>query len=365
MQREDLSGLALARMFFDEAVAPIVARVAPALRYTAGRIGDRSDAFGFDDAISRDHGWGPGCTLLIDPAAYEDIVPRLDAALRAELPVQFRGYPTSYAGMHLAAVAAPPIEHGVELSSPDRFLRRYLGAAPVHAIDWLAANEQKLLEVTSGELFRDDLGFAATRAQLARYPDDVRRHLIAVEWMKINDEQAFPARAGSRGDQAGAAIVAARLAESAMRLAFYVERAYPPYGKWFGTAFRRLACGPELHEAIASMLVAAAWEPRDRAWAEVLRRLLALHERAGLIAPGKYQPAPVYTGRPGIGLPGVDRGVPSMANLIEDLRAPIRDPGVLAIPPRIGSINQLLASRDLDDDVPRWRAWFTALVTAR
>src|SRR5215212_3520937 len=112
MQGEDLSGLELARLFFHEAVAPVVARVAPALRYTAGRIGDRSDAFGFDDVISRDHGWGPGCTLLLDPAAPDDVAPRLDAALRGELPLQFRGYPTSYSGMHLAPVTAPPIEHG-------------------------------------------------------------------------------------------------------------------------------------------------------------------------------------------------------------------------------------------------------------
>lgn len=364
MQGDDLSGLELARLFFHEAVAPVVARVAPALRYTAGRIGDRSDAFGFDDAISRDHGWGPGCTLLLDPAAFDDVAPRLDAALRGELPLQFRGYPTSYSGMYLAPVAAPPIEHGVELTSPEQFTRRYLQMASVRelrAIDWLVANEQKLLEVTSGELFRDDLGFAATRVLLARYPDDIRLHLIAVEWMKINDEQAFPGRAGSRGDEAGSAIIAARLAESAMRLGFYLERVYAPYGKWFGTAFRRLACGPALYEPLAAMLAAPDWEHRDRAWAETLRRLIAVHERAGLLAPGRYQPVPVYVGRPGTGLAGVDRGVPSMANLIDEIRAHIRDPDVLAIPPRVGSINQLLAARDLDDDPARWRTWFAAL----
>ena len=65
---EDLSGLELSRLFFAEVVAPIVARVAPALRYTAGRFGGRSDALGFDDQVSRDHGWAPGCTLLLDPA---------------------------------------------------------------------------------------------------------------------------------------------------------------------------------------------------------------------------------------------------------------------------------------------------------
>ena len=77
------SGLELSRAFFHEAVAPLIARVAPMLRYTAGRFGARSDAMGFDDAISRDHGWGPGCTLLLEPAAFEGTAPVLDAEIRA------------------------------------------------------------------------------------------------------------------------------------------------------------------------------------------------------------------------------------------------------------------------------------------
>jgi len=53
-------------------------------------------------------------------------------------------------------------------------------------------------------------------------------------------EQAFPGRAGARGDEVGAALVSARLVESLARTCFYVERAYPPYSKWFGSALR---CG--------------------------------------------------------------------------------------------------------------------------
>jgi hypothetical protein len=51
---------------------------------------------GFDDAISRDHGWRPRCQLLLEPAGFEDVRRRLDEAFAAGLPLEFRGYSTSF-----------------------------------------------------------------------------------------------------------------------------------------------------------------------------------------------------------------------------------------------------------------------------
>ena len=356
-----ITGLALSRQFFAEAVAPIVERHAPGLRYTAGRLGPRSDALGFDDAISRDHGWGPCCTLLLDPGAFDATAPRLDAALRQELPTTFGGYSTSYRDSNLVTIDAPPVDHDVELTTPERLLRHSLGATlPLAVLDWLAIDAQAFVEVTAGELFRDDLGFAATRDALAFYPDDLRLHMIAVEWTRIAEEQAFPGRAGSRGDEAGSAIVAARLVESAMRLGFYVERRYPPYSKWFGSAFKRLGCAA-LYEPMARTLAAATWEERDRAWTAALRDLVALHERAGLLAAGAYRPASVYAGRPGIGIPAFGAG--SITQLVDELRAQITDPAVRALPPRLGSIDQVVTWRDLEESRARWRAWYRAFAS--
>lgn len=352
-----MTGLELSRAFFHEAVLPIVTGVAPDLRLTAGRLGPRSDALRLDDAISRDHGWGPCCTLLLEPAI--DAAP-IDAALRAGLPLEFRGYSTSYRDGNLVAIDAPPVDHDVELTTVDRYLDHALGTRIIAtARDWLALDEQKLVELTSGELFRDDLDFAAVRRRFAYYPDDVRLHLIAVEWRRIFDEQAFPGRAASRGDDAGAAIIAGRLAESAMRLGFYLDRRYPPYAKWFGTAFRQLSCAEQLYQPITRMLAAPCLSERDEAWAIVMRGLLELHEQQGLLTRDRYAPANVYAGRPGIGIPAFGAG--SCDELIAEIRAHITDPDVLALPPRLGSINQMLAVRDLEEGARRWRAWFTAL----
>jgi hypothetical protein len=356
---QEITGLALARDFFQEAVAPVAERVAPGLRYTAGRIGPRSDALGFDDAVSRDHFWGPECLLLLDPAAFAQVAPKLDAALREQLPVRFRGYSTSYRNGQRVDVDHPPIDHAVELTTVPAFLRAQLGFDSLDALtplDWLMMDEQKLLEVTAGELYRDDLQLARTRAQLAFYPDDLRLHLMAVEWTRIADEQAFPARAGARGDEAGSALVQARLTESALRLCFLLERRYPPYAKWFGTAFQRLAAAPDLLPTVTALLAAGDWQQRDRLWADLLHALIVRHERAGLLAAGRYRPAPVYLGRPGTGLPQFPRGgPPAITELISELRAGIADAQVRALSPRLGNINQLAACRDLEDALPLWR----------
>jgi hypothetical protein len=332
-----MTGLELSRRFFHDVVQPLLARHAPSARYTAGRLGARSDAFGLDDEVSRDHGWGPGCTVL-----FETRDPVLDTALRDEMPAAFAGYPTAY----------PPITNPVEVWTAAKFIEYHIGAPTpdrLTAIDWLAVDEQKLAELCAGELFRDDLGVARVREQVAFYPDDVRLQLIAAEWTRIGDEHAFPGRAGSRGDDLGSTIVLARLVERAMRICHYLARRYPLYGKWFGTGFRQL--GTELP---VDVLHGADWEVRDARWARMLEQLIAMHETAGLLTAGRYRVGPVYAGRPG-------SGVADWRDLVDELRSRIADPALRALSSRDGSINQMFASRDVEEDGSRLRPALRAL----
>src|SRR4051812_4633515 len=116
---QDLTGVELARLFHEEAVAPLLARTLPGLRHTAGRFGHGSDVLGFDDRISRDHGWGPRVDLLLEEDAFEEARAAVDQALRTGLPARFRGYSTSYRNHVRVDVAGPPINHYVEIGSPE------------------------------------------------------------------------------------------------------------------------------------------------------------------------------------------------------------------------------------------------------
>jgi len=60
-----LPGLQLSERSFHRAVAPILERHFPKLRYGAGRLGRGSKVLGFDTQRSMDHDWGPQVEILL------------------------------------------------------------------------------------------------------------------------------------------------------------------------------------------------------------------------------------------------------------------------------------------------------------
>jgi hypothetical protein len=55
MRRAGSSGIELARLYYTEAVAPILKAHFPGVLHSAGLIGPGSEVLGFDDEMSRDH----------------------------------------------------------------------------------------------------------------------------------------------------------------------------------------------------------------------------------------------------------------------------------------------------------------------
>jgi hypothetical protein len=56
----------------------------------------------------------------------------------------------------MQAIEAPPVNHGVMLTTVPGYFRGYLGLDPLKAIapvDWLVVSEQHLLMLTSGRVF--------------------------------------------------------------------------------------------------------------------------------------------------------------------------------------------------------------------
>ena len=110
-------------------------------------------------------------------------------------------------------------------------------------------------------------------------------------------------RAGIRGDELGASIIAARLVGVAMRLGFQLERTWAPYPKWFGAGFTALpsasACGDEL----AATLRARYWQERQHHISAVCEYLYAFQRSTALpTIPGPvlepFHGRPFFTVRP-------------------------------------------------------------------
>jgi hypothetical protein len=226
----------LNRGFYADVVAPIMTP----WRHSAALIGWGSQVLGYDTERSTDHGWGPRLTILVDG----DDVDAARVAIDASLPRTYAGWPVAYGW------DATPVQHHVSVTTLEQWTTAQLGFAAhrdVTASDWLSTPQQLLLEVVRGAVYHDGLGtLTPLRAQLAYFPDEVWRWMLACQWQRVGQEEAFIGRTVEVGDEMGSRILAARMARNLMQLWFLYTRTYWPYTKWFGLAFKRLPRAPEL-----------------------------------------------------------------------------------------------------------------------
>lgn len=324
------SGADLARRFHTRAVAPILDAHLPGLPHAAGRLGSGSDVLGLDDAVSADHDWGLRTTLLVEA----DAVTTVDALLERELPDTFEGRPVRF-----ATTWEPLVRHRVEVATVRSFVESRLGldpSAPWDAVDWLGLTGQSVLEVTAGPVVVDTTGeLTRARDRLRWYPEDVWRYTVASAWHQIEQELPFVGRTGSRGDEAGSVVLAARLVRRAVHLGFLLDRTWSPYPKWAGTLFARLSSATALPHLRAT-LAATGWQDRQEHLRLALEELLRHQGEVGL--PVTDTATRPFFDRP---FPGVRE------DLLEELHASIQDPAVRSLPRGVGAVEQWVDGVDV------------------
>lgn len=348
-------GLELARSFYAEAVRPIIREHFPRFAYAAALIGPGSEVLGLDSPRSMDHHWGPRVMLLAPDGEAECYADELREQLATRLPSAFRGFPTNFGppdehGVRLLEPAdGPPIAHRVDIMPLGAFLRDTLGFDPrdgVATADWLFTPAQRLLELTAGEVFEDrDAILTPLRAALRWYPHDVWLFAIARQWQRIAQDEAFVGRCAESGDDIGAAVATARIVRDLVRLCFLFERRYPPYAKWLGSAFSRLASAPELTSWFEQALDDGI--DKEAALANACERVAAMHNALGITTPVDARIRPYY-GRPYLVL-RADRFASATLNALDpQFRAELDH-----VP---GTIDQIVDNTDTLTDPAQWRA---------
>ncbi|APX32043.1 hypothetical protein BH708_04075 [Brachybacterium sp. P6-10-X1] len=346
-------GLELSRAYDEQVVRPLLERHAAGLAHAAGRLGSGSDVLGFDDEQSRDHDWGLRLTLLVEGGRAGQI----DALLDRELPRTWHGLPTRFAttwdpvvrqrvevasaadlaasrlGIDAARLEAAAIDGADDLSVPSEAPASPGGRTPPDALtltDWLQLTGQAVLEVTAGPVFRDGPGvITALRGNLAWYPRDVWMYALAADWSRLGQEFPDVGRAGLRGDEDGSAVIAARHVRTLLHLAHLLHRRWPPYGKWLARSAARLPDGQRLRGVVGEVLAARDWRARQAALAAAAELLATIQGEQGL--PTLSPATEPFFERPHIGV----RGLPEL------LLAQIRDPAVRALPPGVGTAEQI------------------------
>ncbi|MCG5213565.1 DUF4037 domain-containing protein [Streptosporangium sp. KLBMP 9127] len=329
-------GLQLSRDFYLQVVSPALSGVP----HSAALIGPGSEVLACDTERSTDHDWGPRVVLFVG----DGVARRAERAVAERLPPTFNGYPTVFGSdVH-------PVRHGVRVERVSDWFTDRLGFDPaggVSTLDWLAAPWQRLAEVTGGEVFHDGLGLLeSARRELRWYPTDVWRYVLACQWRRVAQEEAFPGRCGEVGDDLGSALLSARLARELVRLVLLMRRRYPPYAKWAGTAFARLTGAAELGESLSLAVSASGWRVREQHLSRVYERVAALHNRLGLTEPLETGVRPFHE-RPFM--------VIDAQRFSDALTGGISDPVLRGLPP-IGCADQFSDNTDLLTDPARCRA---------
>ncbi|MEV7783680.1 DUF4037 domain-containing protein [Kitasatospora sp. NPDC088351] len=344
-----LPGLELSRILYEEAVRPVLDEACPGLRYAAARVGAGSEVLGFDTARSTDHDWGPCLDLFLPAGEAGRRGPEIVRLLAERLPKQVRGWSTHFRRGddprdpvgHLA-VTDGPVDHRVVVRELGPWLSDRLGLTEAGAEpsvrDWLVMPQQRLAEVTGGAVFHDGTGeLTAVRARLVWYPEQVWRYLLACQWQRIAQEEAFVGRCAEVGDELGSAVTAGRLVRDLMRLCLLLERRYAPYGKWLGSAFGRLAVAERLAPALRGALAATDYPARERHLCDAYETVAALQNAIGPAAPQDPARRP-YHGRPFLVL-HAERFAHALAETVTDPE--LRDR------PLTGSVDQWADSTDL------------------
>lgn len=336
-------GLTLSEHLYRRHVGPLLAAHFPNLAHSAALLGPGSEVLGFDTPQSMDHSWGPRLLLFLSDEDAAAHAAAIDHLLRRELPPAIDGVPVDLAVRRADPPAPDPAaNHAVRVVTVAGFFRDHLGFVPdrdLSAAEWLAAPSQVLRSLTAGGVFHDGLGqLAPIRARLTYYPHDVWLYLLATQWGRIGQEEAFVGRCGQVGDELGSALVAARLARDLMRLAFLMERQYAPYVKWFGTAFQQLAAAAALTPHLTAVLRAAAWPEREAHLSAAYEYLAERHNALGLTPPLPARVSPFYE-RP-FHVIHADRFAAA-------LRQAITDETVRVLPAGVGGIDQWVDSTDV------------------
>ncbi len=249
-------GLILAREYYETYGRPMIRELFPAYegKIAVGLAGRGSDCFGYDDAASRDHDWGPEFCMWVTEDTYEAIGESLQAAYD-KLPTEYRGYRRgrTVSGRNRRGVLRIPT-----------FYRELTGAAQYEELDWRQVNDYGLAEAVNGQVFRDDEGiFSAYRQKLMRgYPQEIQYLKLAEGVARVAQVLQYNSgRMLSRGDALSARMFIWEGIKESMKLQHYMEGRYPPHDKWLHRSLLESASGQKLERLLLQLADAVSRTP--------------------------------------------------------------------------------------------------------
>ena len=223
-------------------------------RIAVGLVGDGSEAFGYDDEISRDHDFGPKFCMWLTDEDYDRIGDDLNRRYH-ELPDGFEGFSRQGNMVHSAG------RHGVRRIS--EFYATYTGSpeGPVEWRDWFRVPTHLFAACTNGVVFRDPLGeFTRIRSHLQNgMPMDVRRKKLAAKVFAMAQSGQYNfVRCLGHHEPAAAQMALYEFVKACVETIYLLNNAHCPYYKWMFRGLRNLPLLSNLEKPLRELLVDSA-----------------------------------------------------------------------------------------------------------
>ncbi|MCP4024192.1 MAG: DUF4037 domain-containing protein [Desulfobacteraceae bacterium] len=218
----------------------------------AGMAGEGSECLGFDDAISRDHDWGPGFCLWLDDKAYDRIGNQLQKA--------YDNLPRVFMGFYRKKSQSSKKKVGVFRIA--QFYKQFIGLphAPKNQMQWSNLSDEYLCACTNGNVFYDPLGkFSDIRHTLLKfYPEDIRRFKIAAKCMHCAQSGQYNyMRSAKRREHFAAQYALTSFCSDIISLVFLLNKKFAPFYKWKHRAVLELgSLGRFVHDHITRLMSA-------------------------------------------------------------------------------------------------------------
>ncbi len=213
-----VKGMEIARAYYEECFKPVIKEKFPEYenKIAAGLVGRGSDCYGYDDAFSKDHDYGPGFCVFVSKEIYDEIGEKLEEVYE-NLPKEFRG-------LSAAPRVSRQKRRGIFII--EDFYKDLLGMIPAKDEDYLAISDYALSAAVNGEVFEDPVGrFTEIREMLKQgYPESVLYLKLAQSMSVFSQTAQYNyGRFKSRNDNLTAAMMLSDGLREAMRIAHYLE----------------------------------------------------------------------------------------------------------------------------------------------
>lgn len=245
-----MKGLDLCRTYYNDIIKPIINRYIDFIEdeHASALIGWGSEVLGNDDELSKDHEWGPRCIIFLTEQLkqYKD---RIYEILNTEIPPTFMGYPTRFVvDEKYMGVRSPSIDRTgdvhIEITTCEEYLNSNLGiTVPKNDFQWLNIPENRLLELTNGEIFFDGFGELTKLRKIYSdyYPDNIWKYRLAYAWQSLGWDIDLIGLCDDRGDFLSARHCLSESISRIIKIAFLLNRKYAPsYAKWIHREFYKL-----------------------------------------------------------------------------------------------------------------------------